>query len=46
MNYNYNKDSFTKGQDFEDYVESVLFPKELYDLLHKTDDSPQNIQPL
>ncbi len=42
MNDNYNKDSFHKGQAFEDYVEQVLFPKELYDLLHKTNDYRQN----
>lgn len=44
MNYNYNKDSFNKGQAFEDYVESVLFSKELYDLLHKTNNYQQNSQ--
>ena len=44
MGYNYNKESFNKGQAFEDYVEEVLFPKEGYDLLHKTNSYQQNSQ--
>ncbi|MBP2143415.1 hypothetical protein J2127_000570 [Methanococcus voltae] len=34
--------SFDKGKLFEKYVENVLFPKEYFDLLHKTPDYEQN----
>ncbi|WP_127845469.1 C15 family peptidase [Psychroflexus aestuariivivens] len=42
MNYNHNKDSFNKGQAFENYVENVLFPASDYQLIHKTNDYTQN----
>lgn len=42
MNSNFNPDSFKKGQQFESFVENVLFPKPDYDLLHKTSDIDQN----
>lgn len=37
-----NKESFKKGQAFEDYVENILFPKHSYDLLYKTNSYDQN----
>ncbi|MBP2201373.1 hypothetical protein J3E07_000785 [Methanococcus voltae] len=37
-----NMNSFDKGKLFEKYVENILFPKEYFDLLHKTPNYEQN----
>lgn len=42
MAYNFNPDSKRKGLEFETYVETILFPKDKYELLHKTSDQDQN----
>lgn len=42
MNKNHNQASKEKGLAFENYVETVLFPKEDFDLLHKTSGPTQN----
>lgn len=42
MNSNYNPDSFQKGQQFEDFVENVLFPDSEYSIEHKTSEFKQN----
>ncbi|NEV93451.1 hypothetical protein G3567_04710 [Psychroflexus sp. YR1-1] len=42
MNHNQSKNSFDKGQAFEDFVENVLFPAQHYELMHKTNDYNQN----
>lgn len=42
MEKNYNEESFKKGEQFENYVEEVIFPVAHYDLVHKTSDSKQN----
>ncbi len=34
--------SFLNGEEFEDFTREVLFPKEVYDLLHKTHNYEQN----
>jgi hypothetical protein len=34
--------SFTKGEEFEKYVEKYLFPKEYYDVIHRTNTYEQN----
>lgn len=44
MQTNYNQESFKKGEEFEKYVEEVIFPEAHYELLHKTSDSKQNIR--
>ncbi len=44
MQINYNQESFKKGEEFEKYVEEVIFPEAHYELLHKTSDSKQNIR--
>jgi len=44
MHHNYNQESFKKGEQFEKYVEEVIFPEAHYELLHKTSDSKQNIR--
>lgn len=31
-------ESYVKGEAFESYVRDILFPKEMYDLIHKTHD--------
>ncbi|EMY61591.1 cytochrome c3 family protein [Leptospira terpstrae] len=36
--------SFLTGEEFEDFAREVLFPKEVYDLLHKTHNYKQNSQ--
>jgi len=41
MNSN-NQDSFQKGQQFEDFVENVLFPDSEYSIEHKTSEFKQN----
>jgi hypothetical protein len=35
-------ESFKKGQAFENFVETILFPKSDYDLVEKTHDYSQN----
>jgi len=40
----FRQDSWEKGSQFENYVETILFPKSLYKLLHKTNDYTQNAQ--
>lgn len=35
-------DSFVKGEEFEDYVRNVLFPKSEYDLIHRTHNYNSN----
>ena len=42
MNKNHNQASKEKGVAFENYVETILFPKEAFDLLHKTNGPTQN----
>jgi hypothetical protein len=42
MENNYNPTSYTKGEDFENFVERILFPSSHYELLHKTQDIRQN----
>ena len=37
-----NKQNFIKGEAFEKYVEQMLFPTELYDLIHRTKTYEQN----
>ena len=39
---NFEKSSFEKGKEFEDYVETVLFPRSHYNLVEKTHDFMQN----
>ena len=36
--------SFKKGKEFEDYIQNIIFPKEQYDLVHRTHDYEQNSQ--
>lgn len=42
MQSNFNEESLKKGEQFEKYVEEVIFPEAHYELLHKTSDSKQN----
>lgn len=35
-------ESFSKGETFEDYVRQYMFPKEKYDLIHKTHNYNSN----
>ena len=42
MQQNYKKESFIKGEQFEKYVEEVIFPDAHYELIYKTSDSKQN----
>ena len=42
MQQNYNEESFKKGEQFEKYVEEIIFPDAHYELLYKTSDSKQN----
>jgi len=35
-------DSFVKGEEFEDYVREFVFPKDKYDLLHKSHNYETN----
>lgn len=39
---NYNQSSWTKGEQFENFVQKTLFPESHYELLHKTNDYRQN----
>ena len=42
MQTNFNEESLKKGEQFEKYVEEIIFPEAHYELLHKTSDSKQN----
>ena len=42
MQTNFNQESFKKGEEFEKYVEEVIFPEAHYELIYKTSDSAQN----
>ena len=42
MQTNFNEESLKKGEQFENYVEEVIFPEAHYELLHKTSDGKQN----
>lgn len=42
MNENYNEDSWTKGQKFENFIEKKIFPKSHYDIEKKTHNYSQN----
>lgn len=44
MNENYNEDSWTKGQKFENFIEKNIFSQSHYDLLNKTHNYSQNSQ--
>ena len=44
MNSPISEDSFLKGKQFEDFVQNVLFPKSLYELLYRTPPYQQNSQ--
>jgi len=35
-------ESFDKGEDFENYIQKYLFPKEKYDIVHQTQDYVKN----
>jgi hypothetical protein len=35
-------EAYVKGDEFEDYVRQCLFPRERYDLLHRTHDYRAN----
>lgn len=35
-------ESFTKGDDFENYVREIVFPKDRYELIHKTHSYHEN----
>jgi len=42
MQQDYNEESFKKGEQFEKYVEEVIFPDAHYEVIYKTSDSEQN----
>ena len=42
MNPNYNQESSKKGEQFEKYVQDIIFPDAHYELIHRTSDSKQN----
>ncbi len=42
MSHNFNEDSHSKGKQFENFVQNVLFPSSHYKILHKTNDFEQN----
>lgn len=44
MNENYNEDSWTKGQQFENFIEKNIFPETHYDIISKTHNYFQNSQ--
>lgn len=44
MQNDYNHDSYKKGEQFENYVERVIFPEAHYELIYKTSDTRQNFQ--
>lgn len=44
MNENYNEDSWTKGQKFENFIEKNIFPETHYDIVSKTHNYIQNSQ--
>ena len=44
MQKNYNKESQIKGDQFERYVEEIIFPEAHYELIYKTSDGNQNFR--
>lgn len=42
MEKNYNENSWTKGEQFENFVQNTIFPNSQYELLHRTNDYSQN----
>lgn len=42
MEKNYKESSWTKGEQFENFVQNTMFPNSHYELLHKTNDYSQN----
>ena len=42
MEKNYNEESFKKGEQFEKYVEEIIFSDAHYEVIYKTSDSKQN----
>ncbi|WP_081209738.1 hypothetical protein [Salegentibacter sediminis] len=44
MKKNYDENSWTKGEQFENFVQNIIFPESHYELLHKTNDYKQNTE--
>lgn len=42
MQSNLEMTSFEIGETFENYVQSIIFPKNIYDLIHRTNNYKQN----
>ena len=42
MQTNFNQESSKKGEQFEKYVQDIIFPDAHYELIYKTSDSKQN----